>query len=292
MAKILICLAIAWEVIVPRTYGQVIDLKHAASIVGVESICLLLQDKAHASLLNAGTQSNRKSRIDAVRFWALEYIEALPDFVCTQHDQSFFRYGRGKWQKRREIVARLQFIDGRESYKTISLDGKPSSESFVRMATGHGHFGSVLHAMFHRRPRARFVYSGDGFTRGRPVDVFKVVHPKGYGLFIGVKRDGKPKKHIRVGYEGEIHVDKSSPAVVRIVFHRLFGIPSNFPIQQGTLQIDYDSVEIGEKYYWLPVKRTSTAVGKHDSGQASAQTKTHTTWENYKRFTVETKLSF
>ena len=95
IAIILLCLAITWVVIVPMTYGQVIDLKHAASLVRVKSICLLLQNKAHASLLNAGTQSNRKSRIDAVRFWALEYIEALPDFVCTQDDQSFFDMGGG-----------------------------------------------------------------------------------------------------------------------------------------------------------------------------------------------------
>lgn len=233
-----------------------------------------------------------KSRIDAVRSWALEYIETLPDFVCIQHNQSFLRYEPGDWQKRREIVARLQFIRGRESYKTVSVDGKTSSKSFFRVAAGQGHFGSVLHAMFHRRPQARFVYSGTDSTRGRPVDVFKVVHPKGYGLFIGVKRDGKPRKHTRVGYEGEIHVDKRSSAVVRIIFHRLFGIPAKFPIQQGTLQIDYDSVKVGEKYFWLPVERTSTAVGKHDSGQATVQTKTHTTWDNYKRFTVKTKLSF
>ena len=233
-----------------------------------------------------------KSRMDAVRSWALDYIETLPDFVCTQHNQSFLRYEQGGWQKRREIVARLQFIRGRESYKTVSVDGKTSSKSFIRAATGHGHFGSVLHAMFHRRPQARFVYSGTDSTRGRPVDVFKVVHPKGYVLFIGVKPDGKPRKHAHVGYEGEIHVDRRSSAVVRIVFHRLFGVPSKFPIQQATLEIDYDSVKVGEKYFWLPIERTSTAVGKHYRGQATVQTKTHTTWENYKRFTVKTKLSF
>ena len=292
MPKVLSYLSLSWVVMVPTTNADNIDLKHAASVVGVESVRLFLQDKAPSILGSAGAQNNRKSRIDAVRTWALEYIEALPNFVCTQHDQSFLRYGPADWQKRREIVARLQFISGRESYKTISVNGKPSREPYVRVATGQGHFGSVLHAMFRRRHRARFVHSGDGFTRGRPVDVFKVVHPKGYELFIGVKREGKPKKQVRVGYEGEIHVDKSSPAVVRIVFHRLFGIPSNFPIQQGTLKIDYDSLKIGENYYWLPVERTSTASGKHDSRRASMQTKTHTTWGNYKRFTVETELTF
>ena len=158
------------------------------------------------------------SRIRAVQEWMMDYVEALPDFVCTQFAQSFSLDGWGNWQKRREVVAKVQLVDGRESYKTVIVDGKRSNETYLRASGGErGHFSSVLHHLLHPGSKARFDYSREDITHGRPVDVFRVFHPKaGYTLHLGVKRNGKLKKPIRVGYAGEIHVDKNLSVVVRI----------------------------------------------------------------------------
>jgi len=55
--------------------------------------------------------------------------------------------------------------------------------------------------MLHPGPRARFDYSREDITRGRPVYVIKVFYPKaGYTLHLGVKLSGKLTKPTGVGY--------------------------------------------------------------------------------------------
>lgn len=233
------------------------------------------------------------SRLRAVREWMMDYGEALPDFVCTQFAQSFTSYWGGGWQKRQEVVAKVQIVDGRESYKTVSVDAVSSNETYLRASGGEsGHFASVLYHLLHPGSKARFDYSREDITHGRPVDVFKVFHPKaGYTLHLGVKRNGKLKKPIRVGYAGEIHVDKNFSVVVRMIVERFVDIPRKHPLQDGTLQIDYGSVEIGGKPHWMPVEKTSTWTGKAGTDYAG-KGREYMIWTNCEKFTAETKLSF
>ena len=231
------------------------------------------------------------TRINEVREWALSYIEALPDFVCTQFNQGYVVDRLGGWNKFREVVAKVQFVDGKESYKTVAVDGKRSSEMWLRAAGERGHFGTILHTMFHPASLARFNYAGENTVRGRPVDVFNVVHPWGYNLYKGIKRNGELKGHISVGYEGKIYVDKEMPVVVRIVFERLFDIPSKYPIQGGALQIDYGSVDIDGNPYWMPIEKEVTMFSRPGSRFAKKE-RTYTIWTEYEKFTAETKLSF
>ena len=69
-------------------------------------------------------------------------------------------------------------------------------------------------------------------------------------------------------------------------------IPLKHPIQDGTLQIDYGSVEIGGKPYWMPVEKTSTVDRKSRDRTTREKVETYTIWTNYEKFTAETKLSF
>ena len=242
---------------------------------------------------DGGTEvSELASRIRDVREWVLDYIEDLPDFVCVQFNQDYAVDNLGHWRKIREVVAKVQMVDGKESYQTTSLDGRPSDEDWMRASGGvYGHFGTVLKAMFHRASTARFSYEGKGEVRDRPVDIFSVVHPKGYTFHKGVKRNGTLRDVISVGYEGKIYVDKDSPVVIRIVFERFFDIPRNYPIQGGTMQLDYDLVPIDGRRYWLPVTKRSVLEGNPETG-FSRQSQTHTIWTGYQKFSAETKLTF
>jgi len=66
----------------------------------------------------------------------MDYVDALPDFVCTQFTQRFASDSWGNWQKSREIVAKVQLIDGKEDYKTVVVDGMASSETYRRASGG------------------------------------------------------------------------------------------------------------------------------------------------------------
>ena len=87
-------------------------------------------------------------------------------------------------------MAHARFVDGQDSYQTISVNGKQSRKKFTSVDGGMstGYFGALLHSIFAPGSKAQLIYAGEGQTNGRPVLVFKVDHPKGYGLYTGIKR--------------------------------------------------------------------------------------------------------
>ena len=102
-------------------------------------------------------------RIRAVRDWVLDYLEDLPDFVCIQFNQDYSLDNLGNWRKVREVVGKVQMVDGKESYQTLNVDGRPSNEEWIRASGGTlGSYGTVLKGMFHRASSARFSYVGKG----------------------------------------------------------------------------------------------------------------------------------
>lgn len=232
------------------------------------------------------------TKIESIRQWANSYVENLPDFVCTQFNQDFILDGMGHWRKTREAVATVRFVDGKESYKTVNLNGVPSDEDWMKASSGRfGHFGSLLKEMFAAGSPASFVYLGEEPLNGQTVDVFSVTHPKGYTLHKGVKRNGKLRKPIVVGYEGKIYVAKHLHLVIRIAFERFVGIPRKYPYSGGSLQTDFSFVPIGEKMYWLPVEYTGVIEAKQGTKYA-LKSQYHTIWVDYKRFGAETRLTF
>lgn len=232
------------------------------------------------------------SKIESIRQWANAYVDNLPDFVCTQFNQDFSLDTMGHWRKVREVVATVQFVDGKESYKTVNLNGVPSDEDWRKASGGRfGHFGSLLKEMFRPGSPASFVYLGEEVLNGQTVDVFSVVHPNGYSLHKGVKRNGKLKDRIDVGYEGKIYVAQVLNSVVRIVFERLVNIPRKYPFTGGRLQTDFSFVPIGERKYWLPVEHTSFIEAKPGT-KFSLKSQFHTIWVDYQKFGSETKLTF
>jgi len=232
------------------------------------------------------------TKIESVRQWANTYLDDLPDFVCTQFNQAFIQDGMGHWRKIREAVATVQFVDGKESYKTVNLNGVPSDEDWRKASGGRfGHFGSLLKDMFQPGSAASFIHLGEELLNGQTVDVFSVIHPNGYTLHKGVKRNGKLKDPIGVGYEGKIYVAQVLNLVVRIVFERFTNIPRKYPYTGGSLQTDFSFVPIGERKYWLPVEYTGFVDSKPGTKYA-LKSQTHIIWTDYKKFGAETKLTF
>ncbi len=226
--------------------------------------------------------------IEDARRWALRFTENLPNFVCTQITRRSDNKGRGEkaWRRRHDIVVKVQFVDGVESYDTVTVNGK-RSEKHIREISGVGEFGSTLHSLFKDDSLARFTYVGDEVTNGQPAVIFKVTHPYGYELYTGVERDGFLQNYIRVGYQGFIHIAKDSSVVLRVTGERIFGVPPNYPVRQSSFQIDYGAVDIGGSSYWLPVESRDVLVGR--GGWINQN---DNTWIDYRKFAAETTLDF
>ena len=234
-----------------------------------------------------GSQSSREL-LERTRKWALSFTAQLPDFVCSQITRRSDNRGQGDGalKKRHDIVAKVQFVGGAESYLTLTVDGKPS-QRHIREISGMGEFGSALQALFRPDSPARFFHEGDSLVDGQPAVAFAVTHPSGYPLYTGVLHDGTLQNFVRVGYEGYIHIAKDGPAVLRIVGERIFGVPADFPVRQARFQIDYGPVDIEGATFWLPLKSRDDLLGRR--GWIN---RNENKWMNYRRFATETNLDF
>ena len=292
--------------------------------------------------------TDREFVLSAAREWALNFTGNLPNFTCVQNTNRYHYYGHTalriktdlglnksgepiksygqdpyslwpdsgpittQWKgKHKVIVAHVRFVDGEDSYRTISINGKRSKKKFIRVDGGMstGYYGALLHSIFVPGSKANLTYAGEGQTNGRPVLVFKVDHPEGYGLYTGIKRDGTLKNYIRVGYRGYIHIEQAPsvqvriagqsgvldvatyqklPAVVRIVIDHVYDVPLGYPIQKASDQIDYGFRQIDGRSYWLPVWCRLVTVSKYGKSVGRTDIK----WSNYQKFSTETHLRF
>ena len=234
-----------------------------------------------------GSPSSREV-LDRARQWALSFTANLPDFVCTQITRRSDNRGQGdkELKKRHYIVTKVQFVEGAESYMTLTVDGKPS-QRHIREISGMGEFGSALQALFQPGSPARFFHQGDSLVDGQPAVIFAVTHPSGYQLYTGVLHDGTLQNFVRVGYEGHIHVAKDSSALLRIEGERIFGVPADFPVRQARFQIDYGPVDIEGHTYWLPLRSRDVLVGRRGWINQNENK-----WMNYRRFATKTTLDF
>ena len=226
--------------------------------------------------------------LERARQWALSFTANLPDFVCTQITKRSDNQGQGNeaLKKRHDIVTKVQFVAGAESYLTLTVDGKPS-QRHIREISGMGEFGSTLQALFQPDSPARFFHEGDTRVDGQPAVVFAVTHPSGYQLYTGVLHDGALQNFVRVGYEGHIHIARDSSAVLRIVGERIFGVPADFPVRQARFQIDYGPVDIEGNIHWLPLRSKDVLVGRRGWINQNENK-----WMNYRRFATRTTLDF
>ena len=241
----------------------------------------------HARANVYGSQSSQEL-LGRARKWALSFTAQLPDFICTQITKRSDNQGQddAALKKRHDIVTKVQFVDGAESYMTLTVDGRPS-QRHVREISGMGEFGSTLQTLFQPGSPARFFHEGDSLVEGRPAVVYAVTHPSGYQLYTGVLHDGTLQNFVRVGYEGRIHVAKESSAVLRIAGERIFGVPADFPVRQARFQIDYGPVDIEGRTYWLPLSSRDVLVGRR--GWIN---RNENKWMNYRRFATSTTLDF
>ena len=234
-----------------------------------------------------GSQSSQEV-LERARQWALSFTANLPDFICTQITRRSDNRGEGDeaLRKRHDIVTKVQFVGGAETYMTLTVDGKPSKRH-IREISGMGEFGTTLQALFRPDLPVSFFHEGDSRIDGQPAVVFAITHPSGYQLYTGVLHDGSLQNFVRVGYEGFIHIAKESAAVLRIVGERIFGVPADFPVRQARFQIDYGPVDIEGHTYWLPLRSRDVLVGRRGWINQNDNK-----WLNYRRFATETTLDF
>ena len=250
----------------------------SAPVIPAEKDSSLIAVPAPSTLTPAETDANL---IERARRVALAYTENLPNFVCTQTNRSFMSGNGYDWRQTKEAATEVQFVDGRESYRNVTLNGRPSKKRFRKIAS-FGDFGSALYNLFRPEAGAVFTRSGDAVIGGRDVAVFRMAvrNPRyGYGL-------KSRKRRAAVGFRGLVSIDKATGKVLRYDARESLGIPHDFPVQQASHSVDYGYVPIGGKPHLLPVRsrwvqRASREIERDDIE-----------WTSCRKFGAESTVDF
>ncbi len=206
--------------------------------------------------------ADQHSVLEDSRAYALQYVERLPDFICTQithRDVGIRAYAAGDMtntvtkvmrQTSDTIEEQLTYSRGKESYKILTLDGKKDPGADHATLTGAiswGEFGSLFAQIFDPASHTTFEWSRVERVQGRQLWAYKYHVPKASGATV---IDAPIQSALVVAYSGRVVIDPETKDIVEISSD--LEIPATFPIHNVTRRIAYADKDIGGKKYCLP----------------------------------------
>jgi len=186
---------------------------------------------------------------------ALDYSKNLPNFICTQvtrrhGDPS----GQENWRALDTIQERLTYSDQKEDYKVVLVNSQPVQNvehDKLGGATSSGEFGTMLAEIFNPETHTEFEWERWATLRGRRMYVYNFRVPQRYSKY-SIYHEPSQRKII-LGYHGLIYADRDGKMVMRIKLD-CDSIPPDYPIQQVSLDLNYDFTDIAGQQFVLPLK--------------------------------------
>lgn len=229
--------------------------------------------------------ADQRRILDETREYALSYVKRLPDFICTQVTRRFFDPSGLEFYQRADVVtARLSYFGQKEEKKVILVNNQLMDVEYERLGgtTSTGEFGSLLQEVFAKESDASFAWERWTTLRGKRHYVFsyRVAQPRSkWKILYDRAVETTP------GYRGSVYVERDSGVVARITLIAE-DIPSSFPVQMASTELDYDYTTISDKEFLLPLK----AVIKMRSGKALV--KNEIEFRMYRKFGADATITF
>ena len=194
--------------------------------------------------------------IDAIRDYALNYTQNLPNFICTQVTrQQVDPTGTGKdWRSENKYQEQLTYFEHHEQYHVVMINGEMvgnRDHSKLAGAISEGEFGSMMFEIFAPQTNAEFQYERPGKLDGRLMHVIDYHVPQVRSHYQIEERNSG--RRIIAGYHGRIWANQETNAVMRITLE-CEEIPADFPIKDVALDMWYDVIKIADQEYVLPLK--------------------------------------
>ncbi len=229
--------------------------------------------------------------VERARSLAESYTRELPNYVCLQVTRRFFDPTGTEmdWLTMDEIKTRVSYVEGKEDYENLSVDGRPTGKDFSDLGgtTSTGEFGTTLASLFDRWTAAEFRWARHSLLRGHPVFVFHIEVPQSRSSWTltSVGAPGEKTRSLKPAFTGLVYVGKESGRVLRIVMEAE-DIPSSFPMQEARSRLDFDFIDLSGESFLLPLKaQTFVRAGR-------VLTRNELEFRLYRRFTAETTIIF
>jgi hypothetical protein len=226
--------------------------------------------------------------IDQARESAFSFSETLPNYVVKQYTtrfQSYVTRSRSTaWKSLDNITADVVYQDGKESYRNILLNGRPSREAPEKTGSwSSGEFASLLQDVMSPITNADFHPARQTTIVNRPAwrYDFSVAQANSHWHITADDQTTQPS------YTGSIWIDKENYRALRIELSAR-NLPGGFPLDQVESSIDYDYVLIADRKYLLPThsEALSCARGGVDCSRNVTE------FRDYRKFTADTSITF
>jgi hypothetical protein len=222
--------------------------------------------KQQVVVLQAPDPLEQKRVLAEVTQNALEYVQSLPNFICTQVTRRHIDpSGTETWKSDGVIQEHLSYVDHHEDYKVAMVDNHPVAGMNHDQVGGNrssGEFGSMLEDIFQPSSNAHFEWERWATLRTRRMHVFSYRIAQPYSKYS--IHDDRSGQTVIPGYHGLIYADSETHRVMRITME-CDDIPASFPVQQAVEVMDYDFATISGEKFLLPLKadlrfRAATAL--------------------------------
>ncbi len=218
---------------------------------------------------------------------ALDFTEALPDYVCQEMIARFQSETRpANWQPLDVVSTEVVYRDGKEEYRNVAVNGKPTKKPIEESggAWSTGEFGTVLISLFSPGTAARFRYVRDSRTSGLTAREysFQVARENSNWTVQAASQSYRP------AYSGTVWIDPATFRVLRIEM-QAEGLPGEFPLDHVESATDYGYVRLGDtRQFLLPVHSETLSCQRSSVFCARNQID----FRNYHKFEGESTVTF
>ncbi|MBZ5608333.1 MAG: hypothetical protein LAP38_08750 [Acidobacteriia bacterium] len=234
----------------------------------------------------APANNSRMAFVEKAREVAASFLEGLPNYVCQEITTRYMSETREpSWNVVDVVAAEVVYEDGKESYRNLTINGKPSKKSPEDSgAWSTGEFGTILAEVFSPGSAAAFKYAQDDSIAHRSASVYDFAVER-------LRSSWKirvPGQYIMPAYKGSVWIDKESAHTLRIEMQAR-EVPEEFPRATVETAVDYDYITLGTpQKFLLPVRAEvlSCARGSNECERNVIE------FRNYHKFSGESIIKF
>jgi hypothetical protein len=247
-------------------------------------------EKAEPPVENAKPVARANATADDIiasaRDAADRLTDGLPNFLVQQNTTRYFsRVLPPQWQVMDVVTAEVASVDGKEDYRNIMVNGKPSSRSVERTgAWSTGEFQTTLDSLLNPYTAAAFRKTKDDTIDGRSAYTYNFqVRQQNSNWDIHAPDGSKATP----AYSGTVWIDKATFNVMRIE-EQTGPLPSSFPFDKAESVVEYGFMNIDGKTYPLPVHSEILTCQRG----TSICTKNDINFRNYRKFGADSNVTF
>jgi len=224
--------------------------------------------------------------IDSAKDAADKLIDGIPNFTVQQNTTRYYSTAfPAQWRALDVVTSDVVVVDGKEDYRNIQVNGKPSSRAVEKSgAWSTGEFVTMLEDVLSPYTQATFRKSTDETLGGRPSYTynFRVLQENSnWDIYAPDGSKATP------AFTGTIWIDKETFNIMRIE-EQTGPMPSSFPFDKAESVVEYSFVRIDNKSYTLPVHSEVLTCQRG----SSACTKNEINFQNYKKFEADSTITF